>query len=308
MPLADSPSPSGCSGGYWIVSSRTCQQSSRQRHPTCRYQYVHVPVEGNPHWSDTGRFLGSLQPGVPVCIVVHGSFVYSGDLGTDTLRTYRWLRAAAPDRPLQVVFFTWPSEGVLSIMSSAGLMSLVPQLDVAVLGRRSALNGLYLAQLLSRIPIDHPISLVGHSHGARVVSSALHLLGGGEVQGRTLSCASCSPHRIRAVLIAAAIDHHWLNPGERYGRALCRTECLLNLRNGRDFPLVFYPLRKPLGHRSLARTGFTGKDRARLGWLNERAFEWDVTPLIGTGHVWPNYVRQPQIACGISPFVYFIDQ
>ncbi len=50
-------------------------------------------------------------------------------------------------------------------------------------------------------------------------------------------------HKIRVVLTAAAFDHDWLNPGNLYGRALCRTDALLNLVNQHDWALAFYHLR-----------------------------------------------------------------
>ena len=127
------------------------------------------------------------------------------------------------------------------------------------------------------------------------------------MQGRPLCCSQNQGQPIRAVLAAAAIDHHWLNPGERYGLALCRTECLLNLRSRRDPALALYPLRKPFGHRSLGRLGFKASDRHRLGGLSARAAELDVTRCIGSDHKWPHYYRRPELADAIVPYVYFAD-
>lgn len=33
--------------------------------------------------------------------------------------------------------------------------------------------------------------------------------------------------------------------------------------------------------------------------------ELNVTEIIGKGHRWPNYCRQPGIAAAVSPYVYF---
>jgi esterase/lipase superfamily enzyme len=110
----------------------------------------------------------------------------------------RWIRVARPGQPLNIVYLTWPSDGAFT-----GLF----QYDILMLGRRSAFNGFYLAQFISTLPKETPICLIGHSHGARMVSSAMHLLGGGTVQGyRFCKPGDCS-HRIRVVLLAAAIDH-----------------------------------------------------------------------------------------------------
>ena len=286
-----------CTPNYWIVSSRHCAQSHVRCAASCHFEFVHVNGVCSIHRSTHEGFLASLAPGVPVCVVAHGSFVAVPDVEIDWLNTYRWIRSAAPDYPLHVVFYTWPSEGPIT---------MIAPIDLAILGRRGAFNGLYLARFLNSIPPDHSIGLIGHSHGTRIVSSALHVLGGGAVQGEFL-CQPPSSRRIRAVFAAAAIDHNWLNPGERYGRALCSVECLLNLRNQMDVALAFYPLRKPFSHRALARAGFTRKDRCRQGWLNAKVAEMDVTAAVGPGHTWPNYYRNPSIACLIAPYLYFFD-
>ena len=107
------------------------------------------------------------------------------------------------------------------------------------------------------------------------------------------------------VFLAAAIDHHWLNPHERYGQALCPVEALLNVRNRRDLPLRFYPLRRPFSHRALARTGFTKSDRRKMGPAVEKLAEVDVTHLVGRRHFWQYYYQHPEIAVAIAPYVFF---
>ena len=82
-----------------------------------------------------------------------------------------------------------------------------------------------------------------------MVAAALHVLGGGEVDNVRLTWPAPPDLRVRGVLLAGALDHHWLDPGQRFGMALCRTECLLVLRNDHDIVLTFYPLRKPFSKR-----------------------------------------------------------
>ena len=109
------------------------------------------------------------------------------------------------------------------------------------------------------------------------------------------------PRQLRTVFLAAAIDHHWLNPGERFGQALCATDSLLNVRNQRDKALMLYCLRKPLGRRALAISGITSSDRAALGWRNSRVKEVDVSRQVGRGHIMLRYAAQPQLAQLILP-------
>ena len=107
------------------------------------------------------------------------------------------------------------------------------------------------------------------------------------------------------MLAGAAIEHDWLNPGDRYGCALRRTECLLNLKNKKDIALLLFPLRHPFSSRALARAGFTRKDRCKLGEHNGQVTELDVTPWLKHHHSWPEYIRRPEVAAAIAPYVYF---
>lgn len=227
--------------------------------------------------------------------MIHGSYVRWQDVHPDAQKTFCWIRGAAPHLPLNYVYVTWPSDPHL------------PPFDIQALGRASARNGFYLAQIIQTIPCDHPIGFIGHSHGARLTLSTLHLLAGGRVQGCSLTYPTGASHRFRAVLAAAAIDHDWLNPGERYGCALPITECVMSMRTRKDRALAFYPLRHPFSPASLGRKGFTRRDRRKLGHLGCRVREVDVTCYIGHHHFWQFYNKHPQLAHVSAPYVYFPD-
>jgi hypothetical protein len=316
-PIAsDTPTPSvatsavTCRNDFWVASSYRCRQSCSKCCVCGNLDYIYA--DGcQLHPRDQPSFHNSLQPGSPVCIVVHGSFVEadvlseiltgggmkdSANLIEENMSMYRWIRDVAPERPMNVVFYAWPSDAPITY---------VPHADVAILGRRSSFNALYLADLISSISEDHPVCLVGHSHGARMVAAALHLLAGGEVQGHQLCHAPAHNPRIRTVLLAGALDHHWLVPGQRYGMALYRTEALVNVRNDHDFVLNAYPFRRLFSHRALGESGVTRRDRWALGAMNARLAEMDVTPLIGRGHLWQHYCDHSEIACALRPYFYF---
>lgn len=241
------------------------------------------------------ELISSLQPSVPVCFMVHGSFMLWESVQKDSAHTNRWLRAAAPCQPLHLIFYTWPSNDG----------DFLPHLKVNKLGRRSSLSGLYLGDLISRIHPDHPVCLIGHSHGTRLVSAALHLMAGGTVDGRRIANAPLPERQLRVVLAAAAMDHDWLNPNERYGMALCHVEAILNLRNRGDLPLNFYQFRRPVSRRALAITGVTARDRADMGEWSNKFDEFDVTNRIGLGHIWKYYYQDPEIATAIRHYVFF---
>lgn len=285
-------------GGYWIISARNLRgeldSSCCQQLQLWRYT-----AEGRGRATTVSEFLGSLAPNTPVCFMMHGSFVEWETVRQDSYETNRWLRAGAPQAPVHVVFFTWPSDNTLKLWLPA---------DVRLLGRRAEKHGFYVAELISLISDDHPISLVGHSHGARMVASTLHLLGGGTIDNTTFGGGPYHQHRVRAVFAAAAFDHDWLNPGQLYDRAVYRAEGVLNLINRRDLALGFYPLHKPLTTvAAAARRGFTRDDRAEIGEMHEKIIDYDITPRIRFGHIWPHYYSDPAIARVIAPYAMYQD-
>lgn len=294
--VGTAPSAPPESNDFWIVSSRNCVQQGNRPSVSCPLDYYRCERGGRRVAKDENAFRQSIPPGVPVCVVVHGSFTDWETVCEDAAATQRWLRRAAPHLPLQVVLFSWPSEPTTM---------LLPPVDTGIMGTRAEFNGLYLSQLIQRIPSESPVSLVGHSHGARSISSALHLMGGGMVQGYRYPNPQAFPHKVRVVYMAGALDHHWLDPGERYGRALARTDAILNVRNSQDWALAFYEWRRPFAGAALGKDGLYNDDRRRLGEMGGKIREIDVTRLLGTDHLWPSYVRRPEIASAAVPYIYF---
>ncbi len=182
-------------------------------------------------------------------------------------------------------------------------------LDITARGERAEFNGCYLARLISQFPAQARVSFFGHSFGARVVASTLHLMAGGTIPGCQFRCPEGPKRTYRAVFAAAAIDRHWLNPGQRYDRALWVTEWLLNINNQADFVINLYPLRSIISGHALGRFGFSRRDRQRMGLLSARVTEWDATRLIAARHAWVFYYSRPEIATVMGPLVgYFQNQ
>jgi esterase/lipase superfamily enzyme len=185
-------------------------------------------------------------------------------------------------------------------------MPFIFPVDIAILGRRSAAHSMYLANLISQLPPEQRVAVLGHSHGARATVAALHLLGGGALEnGQALPAGHSVPRHLRAVLIAAAIDHQWLNPGERYGQALVTPERVLLMRNSRDATLGIYPLRKGVGPRALGQYGLGQDDRFILGSLGAKVDELDAAEFAAWHHRFAAYHEHPELASAIVPYVYF---
>ncbi len=316
MPPPDAPTGSAQSGpaqtkvmtvradqgdcDYWIVSSRNCNGANAAADGGRCLLYLHRTSEQNLVREQREAFLASVRPDRPVCFVMHGSYNRWGDVMLESRKIHRWLRSAAPESPLQVVFFTWPSDGN---------MPFIFPVDIAILGRRSAAHGAYLAGLISQLPADAQVAIMGHSHGARTAVAALHLLGGGALEeGPSWPAGSPHPTQIRATLIAAAIDHNWLNPGQRYGQALLVPERVLLMRNSRDATLAIYPMRKIIGERAVGKDGLGQDDRMALGSLGQKVVELNAAEFADWHHSFADFHQRPELAKALLPYVYFQDE
>jgi len=236
-----------------------------------------------------------------VVIQVHGNHTYFDAALAGGLWTHSWLtlRRAMPSNAL-FLDFDWPSWRVYR----SDLR------DVNEKGRRAYIAGLHLAELIQRFPPETRVCLIGQSYGGRVVTSALHLLGGGTLRSHPDGPAVRLPStrfdlHLRAVIIGAAVDHDWLNPGERLDRALLACEGLLNLHNSRDVALTLYPFLFRGGHRhSIGRRGLTRKDLNALGPLAHRVEQFDTLSEVGPAHTLLESTADREIAWWMAPYLW----
>lgn len=285
---------------YWIVSSRDCDPNKSPGVGSRCLTFFHRTSNKNLAPETHATFVASIQPDRPVCFVIHGSYNWWRDVLEESQKINRWIHASSPGTPVQVVFFTWPSDGN---------MPVIFPVDIAVLGRKSAAHGIYLADLVTQLPPEQRVSIVGHSHGARAGVAAMHLIGGGTTEnGLALPAARNTPQHLRAVLIAAAIDHNWLNPGERYSKALFPPERVLLMGNSRDATLGVYPMRKGFGERALGKNGLGQDDRFVLGALGPKVVELDVAQFTDWHHSFSHYHERPELAAAATPFIFFNDE
>ena len=239
-----------------FARSRECPQAANFNCPNCNFLYEYYGPDGRYHPVQEDAVFSMLPEDVPVVILVHGSFV---ELEEEPylVETYEWLRNGARDKPLLVICYRWPS--------AIGWKVLLGCFGVEQLAQRAEFNGFYLAQLLNRIPRNNCVKLIGHSHGCRMISAALHLLSGGKVDGMALHPAEWTNRAFRVTFFAAAMDHDWLNPGHKYGFAIHRMCWLQNHKHCLDWALLTYPWRYPGSSRALGQSGFTRKDLRLLG-------------------------------------------
>ena len=156
-------------------------------------------------------------------------------------------------------------------------------------------HGLYLAWLTDQIHPDVSVGMFGLSFGPRLITAALHHLGGGSIDGRCLQ-ARTHPTRkpVRIALAAAALDAHWLQPGQRHGQALTQVEHALILVNPKDPVLRWYP--HLYGRHGPKALGYVGLGSRRCCLSDpDRVVEQNVSGQIAGTHGWCAYEGSPSM-------------
>ncbi len=283
----------------WIVRTRDCPQVMGTDPWSC-LKVLHFDDEGRLVERDPNELLAQAT-GRPVLVQIHGNLTTPDSALGCLLWTHSWLdhhRALPSD--VVLVAFDWPSQRVYHTEVR----------DVNEKCRRAFLAGYHLARFVQAFPPDSRICLLGQSYGGRVVPAALHLLGGGSLNSQLLERPVRLPDlrsdlHVRAVVIAAASDHHWLDPGQKLDHALLACEAFLNLYNQGDKVLIWYPfLFTGDRRRALGRVGLLPRDFDRLGSLAAHYAEHDIDDWIGRDHTLLGAVAHPQIARWIAPYVW----
>lgn len=274
----------------WLVSTRAAELHSADPELGLRYWRYEAGA-----WRSASRddLLFSAAPNMPTAIYLHGNRINSPQSCCDGWRIYRSFARQAPgERPFRFVIWSWPSTKIDGEVR-----------DVRVKSLRSDSQAYYLAWLVDQLPPDEQVGLIGYSYGARIVSGALHILGGGEVSGRGLP-ERVHPDRrpLGGVLLAGALDSDWLAPGQRHGQALTQVDRLLITSNASDPVVRWYPFLYGLGsdREALGYKGAAGLHR--WGEASAAVRELDVSGCVGAEHDWTRYMLQPALVAEMLPY------
>ena len=270
----------------WLVSDRGLGCNVADGAP--RLQYWRYDCQRLWTRASLDELLAAEDPEMVTTVFVHGNRVSCDEAFTKGWSAYRGLVRCADERPVRFVIWSWPSDPVRGLIDDARLKA-----------SRTNLTGYYLAWFLDRLSPQSPLSLWGHSYGARAVTGALHLLGGGQLAGRVLD-ERVHPERdpAQVVLLAAALDNHWLIPGHTHGQAISQTEELLLINNSSDRLLKRYHLL--YGRRSCAAAlGYLGISQRSLGVEGNKVQQLDASCQIGKQHIFALYLQAPGLMAPI---------
>jgi hypothetical protein len=286
----------------WIVSTRDCPQEMGSD-PWPKLQVEHFDEKGNLVVVSADELFAQTV-GRPVLIQVQGSLTTPDIALGGLLWTHAWLqthRCLPPDAI--IIAFDWPSQRIYRNQ----------YLDINEKGRRSFVAAYHLAKFVERFPASSRICLLGQSYGGRVVPGALHLLGGGSLKSKShepeVQLAATRPDlHLHGVIIAGAADRTWLDPGQRFDKALTASSAFLNLYNHKDESLILYPfLLSSNHHRALGRLGLSRRDFETLGPTAARYEEHDIHDILRTEHSLLDAVANQEVGRWIAPYVWAPD-
>jgi hypothetical protein len=278
----------------WLVSSRGLSWCDPPQN-VARLRYWRFDRQRSWVVSSLSELSATDDPQVTTVVFLHGNRVSTSEAFTGGWIAYRRLVKCADERPVRFVIWSWPSDQVCG-----------PVKDARVKAARTNPAGYYLAWFVGQLHPDVPVSLWGHSFGARIATGAMHLLGGGKLAGRRLDAQVGSSRRpMHVVLLAAALDDHWLLPGHRHGDALSRTDDMLLINNGCDRVLKRYQLMYPcrgceqaLGYVGLATWCLSPDDTQKVHQL-------DACCHVGKQHQFANYIESPDLVARMRACLLF---
>ena len=269
----------------WLIGTgqaNSCWPCDDYRPPLKYFRLV-----GHRHWhrSNMEAFLAEDRSTALTLFWVHGNRVDPILARRRGLAVYRALVAASHDeRPIRFVIFSWPSTKVRGQL-----------FDIRLKARLSSPAGCQLAWVVDNIAPETPIGMIGYSFGARVITEALHVLGGGRVCDVRLRERKHPERRsVRVVLAAAALGDDWLLPGYKHGKALSQVERMLLLNNHCDWVIRWYQLverrdrSQALGRNGMASIEALGDDACKIE-------QFDVYDHLGRSHDVSLYINCPHL-------------
>ena len=295
--LFDPPVPSAMADEILMMSTRAVGTvcDGKRLSEKLRCQRYEIGDNGRPHWKSMD-WRDALQPALPMrepaspmrkpasptrtVVYVHGNRIAPGEDRYRGMLIYRSLVAQGrPSQPIRFIIWSWPATTIPG-----------PIKDMRLKAARTCPVGWQLAWFLDQLPEETPVSLIGYSFGARVASGALHVLGGGRLNGLKLT-ERLHPQRppIRVAMIAAAFDADWMLPGRYHGRAISQVEKLVLVTNHRDPVMRLFHF--SVDRRRIHALGKEGVPHAQsLGKAARRIKPVDMTQEVGRSHLLVDYL------------------
>ncbi|MEM8671051.1 MAG: alpha/beta hydrolase [Planctomycetota bacterium] len=265
----------------WSVSTRNITANAcRADVKEPALSFYQISCDGCVTPTDFHQYIENLRQSRHVVVYVHGNRMRSSEAIRRGMEVYR--RTKRDDRPaIDWVIWSWPSdkEGILVGDARRKFKKLDAQ-------------GLYLSWLLRRhVECDAPTTLIGYSFGGRVITGALHALGGGKLGGRTVPGEPITGIPFRCGLVAPALERYAMSRRGVHSMATQNLDRLVLMYNRRDAVLKrFWLVNRVRGTMALGYSG-PGSFAPRFDGSSLPVFSRDCASTVGLQHSELDYYR-----------------
>lgn len=262
----------------WLVSTRHLPNTCR-RPDHVDFRVEHREKNGCWHPEEIGSLVSDSTR--PVVIFIHGNrYDTASARRQGTALARRIHRCQSHSEAVRTVVFSWPSE-------SDG----PPLRNARVNYARTRSDGHYLAALLSMLPPENDVGIVGYSFGATIA-----LVGLEDVHDSDPAWRSERSGFLGLVLVTPAVRVDTVSPCGSARRAVESVDRLTILINTRDEALRFFPLLDRSGVDAL---GFVGLPR---NWIpaGVEFSQVDASPIVGKEHSMQAFIDSPRLSCRIT--------
>jgi hypothetical protein len=277
----------------WTISSRhLCSPHSSLGSLAFRKR-----IEGDTWSNETAEsFLASSNTDKisHTVIFIHGNRTPMQTAIRRGLQTYdqtflEWKEAPS----VRFVIWLWPADQIRGQIR-----------DVREKAGRADMHAFHLARLMTQMPQDEKISLIGYSFGGRLAIGSMHLLGEGCLCGSRLPEASGFERhaKVNVTLVAAAIRNDCFVSTRN--KALVHTNHLFSVYNSEDQYLRFYKFAKFDGKMpALGYTGIAGSYSSQLS--PNRIRQFNAVQRVGTDHDYLTYIVDQRIEKLVQQNLFF---
>lgn len=273
----------------WVVSTRHlgCPGDSKQEPIWQLWKYE----KGWWQPRTAAEFNARDSADVVTPFYIHGNRIDHPQACSDGLAVYfQLIGKLDAEPPVRFVIWSWPSSQIKGQLK-----------DVRAKAARSDVDAYYLARFVARMKPAVRVGLVGYSFGARIVSGAMHRLGGGSLLGWSLEPGERPA--VRVALWAAAEHNYWYLPGNFHDRALAAGDAWFITINHCDPVLERYRFIEECGNPvAVGYAGIYGRNLLPAD-VNARVEEVNVTNIVGGTHDMSAYLYSLYIQGRTREFV-----
>ncbi|MEW4456089.1 hypothetical protein AB1L30_25715 [Bremerella sp. JC817] len=260
----------------FMVSSRCAPGGCGWQLPVENLQVSQYVVGEGWKSIEWDAFVDMPSPGGLTSVYVHGNWMNTYWAERRGWEMYHELtRGLSMDQKVRHVIWSWPTQEEPH-----------PLRTVREHAVRADADAFYLASYLMTLPPTEQVSLSAFSLGARVVTGACHLLGGGTLGGRVLPEHEPNEHGYRVVLLSAGVTYSAVYPTGRNGQAMEVIDRMYNAFNSADKILKHYRLATQRKGDEAA--GYIGLSLASQ--QRQKVEQVNAANILGKEHSWDNIV------------------